>query len=135
MSRHQSHEPGNGPGRDRERSRERGSASVEAAVGVPAFLLLIGLILLAARVTVMSQAVQAVAADAFRRLGHSTADPALIGLCKRCLAKDPAKRPANGKMVAAELAEIRASAVERLWGGSDAANATEPSGTAEVEPG
>lgn len=66
MSRHQSHEPGNGPGRDRERIRERGSASVEAAVGVPAFLLLIGLILLAARVTVMSQAVQAVAADAAR---------------------------------------------------------------------
>lgn len=46
--------------------REGGSASLEAAIGVPAFLLLIGLILLAGRVELMHQAVQVVAADAAR---------------------------------------------------------------------
>lgn len=48
------------------RNREAGSASLEAAIGVPAFLLLVGLILLAGRVELMHQAVQVVAADAAR---------------------------------------------------------------------
>ena len=52
------------PTRPSRRDQERGSASLEAAIGVPAFLLLIGLILLAGRVSLMRQAVQAVAADA-----------------------------------------------------------------------
>ena len=54
------------PTRPSRRDQERGSASLEAAIGVPAFLLLIGLILLAGRVSLMRQAVQAVAADAAR---------------------------------------------------------------------
>lgn len=48
------------------REQERGSASLEAAIGVPAFLLLLGMILLAGRVALMNQAVEAVAADAAR---------------------------------------------------------------------
>lgn len=45
---------------------ERGSAVVEAVIGVPAFLLVLGLILLAGRVTLMQQTVQTIAADAAR---------------------------------------------------------------------
>jgi len=54
------------PTRPSRRDQERGSASLEAAIGVPAFLLLVSLILLAGRVSLMRQAVQAVAADAAR---------------------------------------------------------------------
>lgn len=46
--------------------QERGSVVVETVVGVPAFLLFLGLILLAGRVTLMHQGVQSVAADAAR---------------------------------------------------------------------
>lgn len=45
---------------------EDGSAAIEAAVGVPAFLLLIAMVLLAGRVALAHQDVQAVAADAAR---------------------------------------------------------------------
>lgn len=45
---------------------ERGSASVEAAVGVPAFLLLVGLLVLGGRTAIAQQAVQAAASDAAR---------------------------------------------------------------------
>ena len=48
------------------RERDRGSAAIEAAVGTPAFLLFVALILLAGRLTVMQQVVQAAAADAAR---------------------------------------------------------------------
>lgn len=41
--------------------------------------------------------------DAFARLDACRANPALIALCKRCLAPDPANRPPDGKAVAAAL--------------------------------
>ncbi len=45
---------------------DRGSAAVEAVIGVPAFLLLIGLLILGGRTAIAHQAVQAAAADAAR---------------------------------------------------------------------
>jgi len=45
---------------------ERGSAAVEAVIGVPAFLLLLGLLVLGGRVAIAHQAVQTAAADAAR---------------------------------------------------------------------
>jgi len=45
---------------------ERGSASVEAAIGVPAFLLLVGLLVLGGRTAIAQQAVHAAASDAAR---------------------------------------------------------------------
>lgn len=48
------------------RSPDSGSASVEAVIGVPAFLMLIGLLVLGGRIAVAGQAVQAAAADAAR---------------------------------------------------------------------
>ncbi len=45
---------------------ERGSASVEAVIGVPAFLLLVGLLVLGGRNAIAQQAVQAAASDAAR---------------------------------------------------------------------
>ena len=50
----------------RPKRNERGSAAVEAAIGVPAFLLLIGLLVLGGRTAVAQQAVQTAAADAAR---------------------------------------------------------------------
>ena len=46
--------------------RDRGSASVEAVIGVPAFLLLVGLLVLGGRIAIARQAVQSAAADAAR---------------------------------------------------------------------
>lgn len=43
---------------------ERGSASVEAVIGVPAFLLLVGLLVLGGRQAIAQQAVQAAAGEA-----------------------------------------------------------------------
>ncbi|HMM94013.1 TadE/TadG family type IV pilus assembly protein [Phycicoccus sp.] len=45
---------------------ERGSAALEAAIGVPAFVLFLGLIIVAGRIAVASQAVDAVATEAAR---------------------------------------------------------------------
>lgn len=45
---------------------ERGSAAVEAAVGVPAFLLFIGLVFAGGRVAIAAQSVQAAASEAAR---------------------------------------------------------------------
>ena len=45
---------------------ERGSASVEVVIGVPAFLLLIALLVLGGRIAIAHQVVQAAAADAAR---------------------------------------------------------------------
>ena len=45
---------------------ERGSASVEAVIGVPAFLLLIALLVLGGRIAIAHQVVQAAASDAAR---------------------------------------------------------------------
>jgi Flp pilus assembly protein TadG len=46
--------------------RERGSASIEAAVGLPAFLLFVALIIGAGRVAIARQGVEAAAAEAAR---------------------------------------------------------------------
>jgi Flp pilus assembly protein TadG len=45
---------------------ERGSATVEAAIGLPAFMLFVGLIIFAGRVAIAHQAVEAAAAEAAR---------------------------------------------------------------------
>lgn len=45
---------------------ERGSATVEAVIGVPAFLLLTTLVVLGGRIAIATQAVQAAASDAAR---------------------------------------------------------------------
>ena len=45
---------------------ERGSAVIEAAIGVPAFLLLVGLIVFAGRVAIANQAVGSAATEAAR---------------------------------------------------------------------
>jgi tetratricopeptide (TPR) repeat protein len=52
-------------------------------------------------------------ADAFARLDACGAEPELVALCKRCLAPDPADRPANGAAVAAEVSALRADAERR----------------------
>lgn len=45
---------------------QRGSAVIEAAIGVPAFMLFVALIVFAGRVTIAHQGVQSAAADAAR---------------------------------------------------------------------
>lgn len=45
---------------------ERGSAAIEAAVGLPTFVFLIGLIILGGRVAITHQSVESAAADAAR---------------------------------------------------------------------
>lgn len=45
---------------------ERGSASIEAAIGLPAFLLFVGLIIFGGRTSVAHQAVESASADAAR---------------------------------------------------------------------
>lgn len=45
---------------------ERGSATVEAVIGVPAFLLLMALLILGGRIAIAQQVVQSAAADAAR---------------------------------------------------------------------
>src|SRR5262249_59267503 len=51
--------------------------------------------------------------DCFARLDACGAGPELIALCKKCLAFEPADRPANAGAVAAAVAELRAAADER----------------------
>ncbi|HEY5275589.1 MAG TPA: TadE/TadG family type IV pilus assembly protein, partial [Coriobacteriia bacterium] len=46
--------------------KERGSAAIETAVGVPAFLLFIALIIGAGRIAIARQAVEAAAAEGAR---------------------------------------------------------------------
>jgi Flp pilus assembly protein TadG len=50
----------------RHRRNERGSAAVEAAVGVPAFVLFVGLIIFGGRTATTHSAVESAAADAAR---------------------------------------------------------------------
>jgi tetratricopeptide (TPR) repeat protein len=50
---------------------------------------------------------------AFARLDAGGADPDVIALCKRCLAFEPADRPADAGVVAAETAALRRAADER----------------------
>ena len=49
-----------------ETNRERGSATIEAVIGVPAFLLFVLLIIAAGRIAIARQAVEASAAEAAR---------------------------------------------------------------------
>jgi tetratricopeptide (TPR) repeat protein len=51
--------------------------------------------------------------EALARLDACSAEPGLVALAKRCLAADPAARPADGRAVAAEVAGLRAAAEER----------------------
>jgi len=56
---------------------ERGSAAIEAAVGVPAFALFVGLVIVGGRIAIAHQAVQTVAADVARAASIArTADDA-----------------------------------------------------------
>jgi Flp pilus assembly protein TadG len=48
------------------RDSDRGSATVEAVIGVPAFLLLLGLLIVGGRVAIAHQVVQSAASDAVR---------------------------------------------------------------------
>ncbi len=50
---------------------------------------------------------------AFRRLDECGAEPDVVSLCKRCLAFEPADRPADADAVAKEIARIRAAADDR----------------------
>lgn len=54
---------------------------------------------------VYRKAVRAELADAFARLDGCGAEPELAALCKRCLAADPADRPRDAGLLAAELTE------------------------------
>jgi tetratricopeptide (TPR) repeat protein len=52
-------------------------------------------------------------ADALARLDGCGAGPGLVDLCRRCLAPEPAGRPADAGEVARAVAELRAAADER----------------------
>jgi tetratricopeptide (TPR) repeat protein len=51
--------------------------------------------------------------DCFARLDASGAEPELVALCKKCLAFEPADRPADAGAVAQAVAGLRAAADER----------------------
>jgi tetratricopeptide (TPR) repeat protein len=65
-------------------------------------------------------------ADRIARLDRCKDDPAVVALCKQCLAFAPADRPANGKAVAEAVATIRNAAEQRLrdWELRDATERT-----------
>ncbi|CAN5124854.1 hypothetical protein BH09ACT10_BH09ACT10_00530 [soil metagenome] len=60
---------------------ERGSASIEAAVGLPAFVLFVGLIIFGGRTAMSHQAVESAAADAARSasIARTSSDAAKDG--------------------------------------------------------
>jgi hypothetical protein len=51
--------------------------------------------------------------QALARLDQCGADPEVVAFCKCCLAFEPSERPANGVVVAAQAARLRAEADER----------------------
>jgi WD40 repeat protein len=59
------------------------------------------------------QAVRGQLEDCFARLDASGAEPELLALCKKCLAFEPADRPADAGAVAQAVAGLRAAADER----------------------
>src|SRR5215831_4245649 len=63
--------------------------------------------------SVRVQAVRGKLEDCFARLDASGGEPELVALCKRCLAFEPADRPADAGAVAAGVAGLRAAADER----------------------
>lgn len=62
----------------------------------------------------IDQAAKADTADVLARLNACGADADVVTLCKRCLAAKPADRPANGQVVAADVAAYRAGVEARL---------------------
>ena len=63
--------------------------------------------------SVRVQAVRGKLEDCFARLDGCGAEPELVALCKKCLAFEPADRPADAGAVAAAVAGLRAAADER----------------------
>jgi WD40 repeat protein len=63
--------------------------------------------------SVRVQALRGKLEDCFARLDGSGAEPELVALCKKCLAFEPAARPADAGAVAAAVAGLRAAADER----------------------
>ncbi len=63
--------------------------------------------------SVRVQALRGKLEDCFARLDDCGAEPELVALCKKCLAFEPADRPADAGAVAAAVAGLRAAADER----------------------
>jgi tetratricopeptide (TPR) repeat protein len=63
--------------------------------------------------SVRLMAVRGQLADCLGRLERCEGEPGLVALCRRCLAFEPADRPANGEVVAKEVAGLRAAAEHR----------------------
>jgi serine/threonine protein kinase/lipopolysaccharide biosynthesis regulator YciM len=63
--------------------------------------------------SVRVQAVRGKLEDCFARLDACGVEPELLALCKRCLAFEPAERPADAGAVAQAVAGLRAAADER----------------------
>ena len=63
--------------------------------------------------TTRIKAAQGKVEECFARLDACGADPELVALCKRCLAPEPADRPANAGEVAEAVATLRQAADER----------------------
>jgi hypothetical protein len=63
--------------------------------------------------SVRVQAVRGKLEDCFARLDASGAEPEWVALCKKCLAFEPADRPADAGAVAQAVAGLRAAADER----------------------
>jgi tetratricopeptide (TPR) repeat protein len=63
--------------------------------------------------SVRVQAARGKLEDCFARLDASGAEPELVALCKKCLAFEPADRPADAGAVAQAVAGLRAAAEER----------------------
>jgi WD40 repeat protein/tetratricopeptide (TPR) repeat protein len=63
--------------------------------------------------SVRVQAVRGKLEDCFARLDASGAEPEWLALCKKCLAFEPAERPADAGEVAQAVAGLRAAADER----------------------
>ena len=114
------------PTRPSRRDQERGSASLEAAIGVPAFLLLIGLILLAGRVSLMRQAVQAVAADAARAasISRTAGEAEAARQLRRHMLVSRARTPTVLDNVQEAAKELQAAAAAAGNAGVDQRNLT-----------
>ncbi len=63
--------------------------------------------------SVRVQAVRGKLEDCFARLDASGAEPELVAVCKKCLAFEPADRPADAGAVAQAVAGLRTAADER----------------------
>lgn len=68
---------------DRTRRREEGSASIEAAIGIPAFVLFVGLIIFGGRTATTHQALEAAAADAARSASLERSAPDAVAAAQQ----------------------------------------------------